>query len=92
MAFLSWNRASKFEYDAWDAFASDKGWNWEGLLPYFRKSTAITADQLNTFPGISAADASAGNNPEYSGFDGPIQVSQHFLTAALSAIVNSSFY
>ncbi|PBK86387.1 alcohol oxidase [Armillaria gallica] len=75
VAFLSWNRASKFEYDAWDAFASDKGWNWEGLLPYFRKSTAITADQLNTFPGISAADASAGNNPEYSGFDGPIQLS-----------------
>lgn len=75
MAFLSWNRASKFEYDSWDAFASNKGWNWEGLLPYFRKSTAITSDRVNTFPGISAPDTSAGNNPEYLGLDGPVQLS-----------------
>ncbi|KAK0460559.1 alcohol oxidase [Desarmillaria tabescens] len=75
IAFLSWNCASKFEYDAWDAFASNKGWNWEGLLPYFCKSTAIKADQVNTFPGISTTDTSAGNNPEYLGLDGPVQLS-----------------
>ncbi|KAL6870301.1 GMC oxidoreductase [Trichoderma novae-zelandiae] len=35
--FLTWCRASREDYDAWEALGNP-GWGWEDLLPYFKKS------------------------------------------------------
>lgn len=35
------DRGSKADYDAWEALGNE-GWGWDGLLPYFRKSTNFT--------------------------------------------------
>lgn len=47
-------RASSPEYDAWNEFGT--GWNWEGLLPYFKAEERYDAYKWGTaqiFPGIS---------------------------------------
>ncbi|KAF4452567.1 hypothetical protein F53441_4586 [Fusarium austroafricanum] len=35
--FMAWNRASKDDYDAWEALGNP-GWGWDGLLPFFKRS------------------------------------------------------
>ncbi|KAF7192808.1 Dehydrogenase xptC [Pseudocercospora fuligena] len=35
------NRGSRADYDAWERLGS-KGWNWDGLFPYFIKSSNFT--------------------------------------------------
>jgi choline dehydrogenase-like flavoprotein len=43
---MMFDRGSRADYDAWGAVAGeeyvDKGWTWEGLLPYFKKSVKFT--------------------------------------------------
>ncbi|KAF1996029.1 GMC oxidoreductase [Amniculicola lignicola CBS 123094] len=45
------DRGSKADYDIWGQFggaAYEKaGWNWDGLLPYFKKSTTFTPPTAN---------------------------------------------
>lgn len=36
--FGGWMRADAADYDAWGSLVGDSRWNYEGLLPYFRKS------------------------------------------------------
>lgn len=33
---LVFNRGSKSDYDGWETLGNE-GWNWESLLPYFKK-------------------------------------------------------
>ena len=33
---MCWNRGGQDDYDAWEALGNP-GWNWEGMLPYFKK-------------------------------------------------------
>ncbi|KAF4987984.1 hypothetical protein FGRMN_10032 [Fusarium graminum] len=35
--YMAWNRASRDDYDAWEALGNF-GWGWEGLLPFFKRS------------------------------------------------------
>ncbi len=72
--FMAWNRASKAEYDSWNAFAPNKGWSWENLLPYFIRSESIASGQINVLPSLPPEEATAGNNAEEVGSDGPIKV------------------
>ncbi|KAL9628682.1 MAG: hypothetical protein Q9204_005736 [Flavoplaca sp. TL-2023a] len=37
MNFMMWCRGNKGDYDAWEKLGN-KGWDWDGLLPYFKKS------------------------------------------------------
>lgn len=71
--FLAWNRASKQEYDAWSSFANEHDWDFEGLLPYFTRSTTVRSHQLNPFPGVNSSQQQGEFNPKFVGFDGPVQ-------------------
>jgi choline dehydrogenase-like flavoprotein len=66
---MAFDRASAADYDAWELLGNT-GWNWDSLLPYFKKSTTFTpplASNVQDF-GITY-DAS------YYGTNGPIQAS-----------------
>jgi choline dehydrogenase-like flavoprotein len=49
---MLYDRAAAGDYDAWEALGN-KGWGWEGMFPYFKKSTefieppADVAEKLN---------------------------------------------
>ncbi|PWN18935.1 alcohol oxidase [Microstroma glucosiphilum] len=66
--FLVWQRGSKHEFDAWAKFGN-KGWDWEGLLPYFRHSATVVppSSQLQK-------DNFAGLEEDAHGTDGPVSV------------------
>ncbi|KAI8653744.1 hypothetical protein LRP88_00516 [Fusarium phalaenopsidis] len=67
--YMAWNRASKDDYDAWEALGNE-GWGWEGLLPFFKKS--------ETFHPPSAHVQKLQNvshDADTFGSSGPIQVS-----------------
>ncbi|PBK63887.1 alcohol oxidase [Armillaria solidipes] len=75
MNFLAWTRATKVEYDAWTFFSSGQNdWSWDGLLPYFKKSTSVNPNETNDFLGIPGGEQPNGHD---EGFDGPIHVSHN---------------
>lgn len=39
---MAFDRASAADYDAWEQLGNT-GWNWNGLLTYFKKSTTFTS-------------------------------------------------
>ncbi|RYO78701.1 hypothetical protein DL762_008554 [Monosporascus cannonballus] len=61
------DRGSKADYGAWGALGNE-GWGWDGLLPYFCKSTNFTPPS----PGI-AEDFDIQWDPEAYG-QGPLQI------------------
>lgn len=73
---LAWNRASSAEYDAWNTFAQNLSWGWDGLLPLFKKSENVSLTPKDPYPGISSEEAQAAlhNLPYVEGFSGPIVV------------------
>lgn len=64
MAYL---RAETSQIDAWERLGN-KGWNWDALLPYYKKS-----EYLQT-PTEAQADAGAVVDPTVHGYDGPLTV------------------
>ncbi|KAI5479720.1 hypothetical protein MNV49_002981 [Pseudohyphozyma bogoriensis] len=80
---MVWNRAFKGDYDAW-AELGNPGWDWEGLLPFFKKSeTFHEAD----FVG----QRRQGVVPQYRinahGFNGPLQASYNvYLSPQIAAL------
>ncbi|OZJ01502.1 hypothetical protein BZG36_05627 [Bifiguratus adelaidae] len=59
-------RASPEEYDDWEALGN-KGWNWEGLAPYFKKT-----ETFRPIPGGHASLRKAYTTTNH-GHDGPLQ-------------------
>ncbi|KAJ7154773.1 GMC oxidoreductase-domain-containing protein, partial [Mycena filopes] len=77
--YMGWDRGSKEEYDAWGLLSeAEGGWNWDSLLPFFKKiedASAAGQDLASDYslsdghtfsPGIPTEDA--------VGVDGPIKV------------------
>lgn len=68
--FMTWNRASREDYDAWEQLGNP-GWNWDHLLPFFKRPEAFH----------EPTDAKCGQenklfyDPDSLGRSGPIQVS-----------------
>ncbi|KAL7932466.1 GMC oxidoreductase [Trichoderma chlorosporum] len=67
--FLTWMRASREDYDAWETLGN-RGWGWEGLLPYFKKSETFhpPSDSLRQEEDLRY-------DPEAFGDSGPIHIS-----------------
>lgn len=68
--FMVFGRGSKDEYDAW-SLLGNPGWDWKGLLPYFRKSETVTPGDPDVLPGASAPP---GVNSNFAGNNGPLQI------------------
>ncbi|KAL1614875.1 hypothetical protein SLS54_009429 [Diplodia seriata] len=60
-------RASAADYDSWEQLGN-KGWGWEGLLPYFKKGTTLDAPSAE-----EAAKLGYTWDPSYYG-KGPLQL------------------
>ncbi|KAF2177625.1 GMC oxidoreductase [Zopfia rhizophila CBS 207.26] len=65
---MQFDRGADADYDAWEEVGNE-GWGWEGLGPYFKKSTHFTPPSESTQKefGITYDESSYGN--------GPVQVS-----------------
>ncbi|KAI0158100.1 GMC oxidoreductase [Xylariaceae sp. FL1272] len=66
---LTWNRGSKEDYDAWETLGN-KGWGWNDLLPFFKKSENFH---------VPNKDTQLANREHYDhdaiGSNGPVNVS-----------------
>jgi choline dehydrogenase-like flavoprotein len=69
--FLVFHRASAAEYDAWAELGAGKGWDWKGLLPFFRKSEDVLPSNPGQYPGIPGGTAT---NDRVHGRSGPLNV------------------
>jgi choline dehydrogenase-like flavoprotein len=66
---MAFDRASAADYNAWESLGN-VGWNWNSLLPYFKKSTTFTPPtQANIQDFGITYDAS------FYGTNGPVQAS-----------------
>ncbi|KAF4974536.1 hypothetical protein FZEAL_8560 [Fusarium zealandicum] len=67
--YMAWNRASREDYDAWEALGNP-GWGWNDLLPYFQKSETFhpPSKGLQGQQNVSHKATTFGRS-------GPIQVS-----------------
>ena len=64
---MTYIRGNVAEFDAWEQHGNP-GWNWNALLPYFKKSEEYTV------PTASQLAAGATYEPQYHGFKGPLHV------------------
>ncbi|KAL8813516.1 MAG: hypothetical protein Q9223_000938 [Gallowayella weberi] len=71
---MTWNRACKEDYDAWEELGN-KGWGWDSLLPFFKKSETLHASPIE-HQNNHQSHCDAG----FHGSDGPIQTtySNHY--------------
>ncbi|KAI4274204.1 MAG: hypothetical protein LQ337_004103 [Flavoplaca oasis] len=67
MNFMMWCRGNKGDYDAWEKLGN-KGWGWDGLLPYFKKSETF---QVPTWEYQEKHQAHY--DQDYHGTSGPLQ-------------------
>ncbi|ORY60270.1 putative choline dehydrogenase [Pseudomassariella vexata] len=66
--FMTWNRGNREDYDAWEELGC-KGWGWDGLLPFFKKSENFHPPTEDT-----QLKHKALYDPDGFGTSGPIQV------------------
>ena len=69
--YLMYVRGSKADYDGWESLGN-KGWGWEGMVPYFRKHQ--TLDPLENAPKNPQFMPHA-EKEKWHGSDGPIHTS-----------------
>ncbi|KAF9065909.1 alcohol oxidase [Rhodocollybia butyracea] len=76
---MAWNRGSSEEYNAWEQIAPGNGWDWDGLLPFFKKSEDILTVPGDPYPGITPAEArnASEHASEFEGFTGPVVASHN---------------
>ncbi|KAJ7314249.1 alcohol oxidase [Mycena albidolilacea] len=89
-----WTRGSVAQYDAWTALLEESeahvGWNWDGMLPYMRKSENFnppTPDQLakgaTSIPAVHGSSGPVHSSFSHGMYGGPQQPA--FLAAATNA-------
>ena len=68
--YLMYVRGSRNDYDGW-AKLGNKGWDWDGMLPYFRKHQTLDKTEVHPDKQFMPHAAMEKNH----GSDGPIHVS-----------------
>lgn len=68
--YMVYDRASKPEYDAWASLGTGGGWDWNGLLPYFKMHEQVQPGP----PGVFNVSQPQGTNSAFEGKSGPIKV------------------
>lgn len=68
--YLMYVRGSRNDYDGWERLGN-RGWGWDGLLPYFRKHQTIDKTEVHPDKQFMPHAALEANH----GSDGPIHVS-----------------
>ena len=83
---MAYTRAEDVQIDAWEAIGN-KGWNWEALFPYYKKS------QILETPTTAQSEAGVTYDPEYNGFNGPLKTgwSSSVITSNLHTVVNETY-
>jgi choline dehydrogenase-like flavoprotein len=66
---MAFDRASAADYDAWESLGNT-GWNWNSLLPYFKKSTTFTPPTE-----ANVKDFGITYDASFYGTNGPVQAS-----------------
>ncbi|KAF8874567.1 GMC oxidoreductase-domain-containing protein [Gymnopilus junonius] len=96
--YLAWDRASKQEYDSWKHFSDPEGgWDWDSLLPYFKKAENASASQagFDPYPAVSLPDAQITRegtpHEEVCGLDGPVKTSYNVLYTDIMAPAIKAF-
>jgi choline dehydrogenase-like flavoprotein len=72
--YLMYVRGSKKDYDTWGELAESDDWNWEGMVPYFKKHQKLDEpedDYRSPDPQVMPHAAMA----KYHGDEGPIHTS-----------------
>ncbi|KAL4806765.1 alcohol oxidase [Aspergillus unguis] len=64
---MSYTRAEDVQIDNWEV-VGNKGWNWESLMPYYKKSEGFQV------PTQDQEDHGASYNASYHGMHGPLKV------------------
>lgn len=64
---MTYTRAQSVQIDAWES-VGNKGWNWNNLLPYYKKSEGFQV------PTLDQIDNGADYYIRYHGEDGPVKV------------------
>ncbi|EIM81801.1 alcohol oxidase [Stereum hirsutum FP-91666 SS1] len=73
---MAWNRPSKDELDILQTFSPSNEWNWDGLIPYFKKSTSLDASQSFSFTDVSGNKTSSHSfDTLFEDFNGPVNAS-----------------
>ena len=65
---MDYCRAEKAQIDNWESVLGNKGWNWDNLLEYYRKSEQFQP------PDARQLAAGADYDPVYHGFTGNLKV------------------
>ncbi|PQE31452.1 GMC oxidoreductase protein [Rutstroemia sp. NJR-2017a WRK4] len=63
---MAYTRAEDIQIDAWETIGND-GWNWENLLPYYKKSQNLEA------PATAQVEAGITYNPSVNALGGPLK-------------------
>jgi choline dehydrogenase-like flavoprotein len=66
--FMTWNRASREDYDAWESLGN-AGWGWDDLLPFFKKSETFTGPVAE-----HQRENKLYHDPDFLGENGPVQI------------------
>jgi choline dehydrogenase-like flavoprotein len=66
---MVFDRGAKVDYDVWEELGNP-GWGWDGLFPYFKKSTTLDApsDEEKEKFGWTWDKAAYGNGPIHASF------------------------
>ncbi|KAJ3785729.1 alcohol oxidase [Lentinula aff. detonsa] len=92
---MAWSRASHAEYNAWELFGPNNGWNWDGLLPHMKQPANVFPNKTD-LPIVN----SELYDPKYEGFSGPVSASFNswysdvfpsYLAAANSSGISPNF-
>lgn len=76
---MTYIRAQRAQIDVWETLGN-KGWNWESLLPYYKKSECFEP------PTEAQIAAGASYVPDFHNYSGPVKVGYSY------GLLNGSFH